>query len=160
MFANTAFTQVQKQTPVTAALSGAVGGYFESLPVEYNTNPGKKYPLLIFVHGKGELGDGSASQLPRVLANGPAKLINQGKFPGSFTVKGETFSFIVISPQFSNNKYNEAPTEIDNVITYCKQKYRVDEERIYVTGLSMGGGFAWRYIGKFADQVAAAVMVC
>lgn len=160
LFVNTGFAQVQKQTPVSVSVSTLAGGYYESLPVDYITNTGKRYPLLIFVHGKGELGDGSASQLPRVLANGPSKLINQGKFPNSFIVKGETFSFIVISPQFRTNKYDSAAVEINRIVSYCKQKYRVDEERIYVTGLSMGGGFVWNYIGEHAADVAAAVMVC
>ncbi|HTN05782.1 PKD domain-containing protein [Agriterribacter sp.] len=157
---NSALAQVQKQTPVYVSLSTMVGGYYESLPVDYTTNPGKKYPLLIFIHGKGELGDGSASQLPRVLVNGPARLLNQGKFPGSFTVNGQKFSFIVISPQFISNSYTASPAAINDIITYCVQKYRVDEERIYITGLSMGGGFTWKYIGAYPERVAAAIPVC
>ncbi|MCO5240357.1 MAG: PKD domain-containing protein [Chitinophagaceae bacterium] len=160
MYANTGISQVQKQTPVYTSLSTHVRGYYESLPVDYNSSPGKKYPLLIFIHGKGELGDGSASQLPRVLVNGPAKLINQGKFPNSFTVQGEKFSFIVISPQFVSNNYDVSADNISDVINFCKQKYRIDEERIYVTGLSMGGGFAWRFMGKYPELIAAGLAVC
>ncbi len=160
LFAKTVIAQVQKQTPVYTSLSALIGGYYESLPVDYSSNPTKKYPLLVFIHGKGELGDGSASQLPRVMSNGPARLINQGKFPSTFKVNGDNYSFIVISPQFSTDKYSSSPAAINDVINYCIQKYRVDEERIYITGLSMGGGFAWRVISTYPERIAAGLMVC
>src|SRR5690606_1400268 len=70
---NSAFTQVQTQKPVSIRLSANIGGYYESLPVDYSSNPQKKYPLLLFIHGRGEMGDGSLEQLPRVIANGPPR---------------------------------------------------------------------------------------
>uniref|UniRef100_UPI0012641436 PKD domain-containing protein n=1 Tax=Agriterribacter humi TaxID=1104781 RepID=UPI0012641436 len=157
-FSNSAFTQVQNQTPVSTRLSTNIGGYYESLPVDYNSNPQKKYPLLLFFHGRGEMGDGSLGQLPRVLANGPARLINQGKFPTSFLVGGQQFSFIVISPQL-NEREGIDRAEITAVINYCISKYRVDEDRIYITGLSMGGGITMLYVARFPLRFAAALSV-
>ena len=95
------FAQYQKtQRAVTANVSPRIQGYYESLPVSYASNPTKKYPLLIFLHGVGELGNGT-TQLPLVLKNGIPKMLNQGTFPASFTVGGVAHSFIVISPQLS-----------------------------------------------------------
>lgn len=119
--------QTQKAIP-NIAISENINGYYESLPVDYSSNPSKKYPLLIFMHGNGERGDGSAAQLPRVLVNGPPKLINQGKFPPFINIGGENFSFIVISPQSKESSTN--PKNIANLIQYCISNYRVDEDRI------------------------------
>src|SRR5947209_6742129 len=90
----------QPQTPKYVTTAGNSHGYYEYLPPGYN-NSGQSYPLLIFIHGIGELGDGSPYQLPKVLVNGPPRLINQGSWPASFKVRGHTFSFIVITPQFT-----------------------------------------------------------
>lgn len=161
-FNHFSYGQVQTQKAVTAKIDPYVSGYYESLPVDYSTNTTKKYPILIFLHGKGEIGNGSTG-LPLVLRNGPPKLLNEGKFPSSFTVGGKNYSFIVISPQINVYNYSISNTVVSDVIAYCKQKYRVDEQRIYITGLSMGGSFAWTFVGgnkANADIIAASLLVC
>jgi hypothetical protein len=95
-----------------------------------------------------------------VLRNGPPKLISQGTFPASFTVNNENFKFIVISPQF-----NEWPTEgdVDNILNYLIANYPVDINRVYLTGLSMGGGTVWNHSGSTfgrAARIAGIVPVC
>src|SRR6476620_5286422 len=145
-----AMAQNLTQRPVTTNVNYAIGGYYECLPLDYKTNPTKKYPLMIFIHGIGELGNGSATELPRVLRHGPPQLIDDGSFPNSFTVNGRTSSFIIISPQFREN-YRDADA-VSSLIDYCVAKYRVDESRIYLTGLSMGGGMSWIYAGKSAGN--------
>lgn len=155
------FAQYQKtQRAVTANVTTTIQGYYESLPVDYAANPTKKYPLLIFLHGVGELGNGT-TQLPLVLKNAIPKLLNQGIFPASFTVGGEKFSFIVISPQFTST--SGQPAAIDAMINYCIQRYRVDISRIYLTGLSLGGKRSWDYPAYDkvkASRLAAIVPVC
>ena len=152
----------QVQTPrYNVSMTANSNGFYEYLPTGYST-PGNQsiYPVLIFLHGIGELGDGSISQLSKVLANGPPKLINQGSFPESFTVNGQTHRFIVISPQFINWPN---PLDINNIIDYAIQNYRVDVNRIYLTGLSMGGGVVWDYAGNnsiYANRLAAIIPVC
>ncbi|MEO6868750.1 MAG: hypothetical protein ABI168_03840, partial [Ginsengibacter sp.] len=149
----------QVQTPkYGVSMTVNSNGYYEYLPSGYSSSSGK-YPLIIFVHGLGELGDGSQSQLSKVLANGTPKQISQGIFPESFTVKGQTFKFIVLSPQFTIWPY---PYDIDNIINYAIKNYRVDTARIYLTGLSMGGGVVWEYPGEdlsYANRIAAIVPI-
>jgi Phospholipase/Carboxylesterase/Secretion system C-terminal sorting domain len=143
----------QVQTPRFITTSANSNGFYEYLPAGYNTGS-QTYPLMIFVHGDGELGNGG-SDLPKVLVNGPPKLINNGQFPSSFTVNGNTYSFIVISPQFM--EWPDA-THVDAVINYAIAHYRVDVNRVYITGLSMGGAVAWGYPGTsaaFASKIAA-----
>ncbi len=158
---NVAFSQNQVLTHVHERINAAMGGYYESLPVGYASNPSKKYPLIISFHGIGELGDGSAGQITKLLSNGLPRLINEKRFPSSLTVGGEQFSFIVVSPQLSSNYRN--PAGVVDVINHCIQKYRVDPDRIYLTGLSMGGGLAWLYAGHskaYADRLAAMLVIC
>lgn len=153
------YGQVQTQTPISIRLSENIGGYYESLPVDYNSNPGKKYPMILFFHGKGEKGNGSLSQLPRVAAHGPAELIKKGLFPSYFTVNGQTFSFIVISPQINADETINK-SEIGAMIDYMMNKYRVDEDRVYITGLSMGGGITMGTLIKYPQRFAAVLSVC
>jgi dienelactone hydrolase len=124
-----------------------INGFYEYLPQGY-TPGGQKYPLMVFLHGSGEIGDGSAAQLPIVLRNGPPKLISEGTFPTSFTVNGQTFKFIVISPQFNSEPdVPLVPGAVNDILDYAIAHYQVDQSKIYVTGLSMGGGFVWEYAG-------------
>ena len=150
----------QVQTPRYVSMCSLTNGYYEYLPQGYSATGSKTYPLILFIHGEGEIGDGSAAELPAVLTNGTPLQISQGIFPSSFTVNGQSFSFIVLSPQF-----NVWPTEIsiDTVITYAIQHYNVDINRVYLTGLSMGGGVVWQYAGNnptYASRLAAIVPIC
>lgn len=139
--------QAQTHTPITTHVTNNINGYWEYLPADYNTSA-KTYPLMIFFHGVGEVGDGSTASLQNVLKQGVPKLISQKAFPSSFTVNGKTFSFIVISPQFVNT--SRSILELNQLIDYCCAKYRVDKSRIYFTGLSFGGGTCTFYASNSA----------
>jgi len=146
----------QVQTPRYISTGPNSNGYYEYLPAGY-TKSTKSYPLLVFVHGEGQLG-GSSSALRLILQTGLPLLIYKGQFPDSFNVKGNYHSFIVISPQFiawpSDN-------DINDVITYALAHYRVDTGRVYLTGLSMGGGATWSYAASYqsASMLAAIVPI-
>ena len=135
-------------------------GYLEHLPDDYSVSS-QKYPVLIFLHGAGERGNG-ISALEGLKKNGPPKRIEAGH-PMQFNVKGKTESFIVISPQLWS-KYNSWPAfYVDLVIEHVKKTYRVDLDRIYLTGLSMGGGGCWAYTSfkaEYAGKIAAMVPIC
>jgi dienelactone hydrolase len=147
--------QSQVQTARHISTGPFSNGFYEYLPAGYNTGS-QTYPLIIFCHGQGENGDGNA-QLPNVLDNGIPKLIAAGTFPTSFTVNGNTFSFIVITPQFTEWPPASA---VQDVINYAIAHYRVDPNRIYLTGLSEGGGVTWDYAGSslMAANTLAAIL--
>lgn len=135
-------------------------GYYEYLPTGYNSSSLQTYPLIIFIHGYGQLGDGSGAELSKVLWFGLPQVIDQGRFPGSFTVNGQTHRTIVISPQF---KSWPTAADINGVLNYIVQHYKVNQNRIYLTGMSMGGGTTWDYAGSnsvAAGKLAAIVPVC
>ncbi|UZS00101.1 PKD domain-containing protein [Chondrinema litorale] len=131
-------------------------GYLEYLPSDYNDNENKKYPLLIFLHGQGEIGNGT-SDIWKVARNGPPKHIQDGH-DMTYTVNGETHKFLVISPQLAASSWQA--NFIDKVVEHAKKTYRVDENRIYLTGLSLGGSGVWNYAVTHPDKLAAIAAVC
>jgi len=110
-------------------------------PDDYASATSTKYPLLVFLHGSGESGTNPAQIYNSTTAGGPAYLIEHGGWPSSFTnpVDKKAYKFIVISPQ-SNNNWSTNGDELDYIIKYMMANYRVDANRIYLTGLSAGGG--------------------
>lgn len=126
-----------QQKPVTANIGNNIGGYYVAKPSNYDSTS-TRYPLIIFLTGAGQYGNGSID-LPSLLNDGPAQLLDEKKFPASFTVNGQTFSFIVFTPQFKNvaSVFN-----VKECIAFAKTAYRIDTTRIYLSGLSIGGELA------------------
>jgi predicted esterase len=144
------------------APSGLFIGYYEYKPVDYNADPGKKYPLIIFLHGIGERGNGS-TELPRILANGIPKYINAGHKMRFTSLAGQQETFLVLSPQLSASYGSWQNIYVDEMLKYAKQNLRIDTNRIYLTGLSLGGGGTWKYVSASlnnAKQFAAIATVC
>ncbi|HTL09053.1 MAG TPA: PHB depolymerase family esterase [Chitinophagaceae bacterium] len=142
------------QQPYTVFINQYIGGYYEALPAHYATTD-KKYPLLLFLHGGGQVGDGD-KDLPLVLNDGVAKIISEKKFPPSFSVNGEQFSFIVLSPQF---RATPPDSMVMSFLSFALKKYRIDPARVYLTGLSMGGVLTSTLAGTHTATFAAAVPI-
>jgi len=138
----------RKAVHETSATDVFTGSWYEQLPPGYDPNGSTLYPVIIFTHGSGEMGDGSSSQLSLVLANGPPKLVHNGTFPTSFTVNGHTYSFIVLSPQYSGEDLQVNATSA--FINYALSHYKIDPDHVYLTGLSAGGTPVWYYPAKSA----------
>jgi predicted esterase len=128
----------------------ATNGYWEYLPPGYGD--GMKVPLMVFWHGVGEDGNGSAAGLPIVLRQGPPKYISQNQWPAARP-------FIVLSPQHGPTGCPTA-TEIHDFMTFAIGHYDVDLTRVYLTGLSCGAMGSASYLGQFkGEQVVAAVLI-
>lgn len=140
------------QTPFPSPNDAGLG-YYEYRPAGYDT-PGSQFPLIVFFHGVGECGDGSLNQLPLVLKHGPPKLIEAGR----------AFPAIVISPQAPKNAsgtcswVNLTTPFVDFVLNHYGA--HIDRNRIYITGLSLGGEGTWTYARSHPDTVAAIVPIC
>src|SRR5215217_3308034 len=130
--------QAQQKAHYNTYVSSSCNGFYDYLPSGYDPSGSKLYPVIIFVHGSWEVGSGSSSDLPKVLRHGPPNLIANGKWPSSFSYNSNYYKFIVFSPQF---KYASAgASSINDVINYVVNHYKVDKSRIYLTGVSSGGG--------------------
>ncbi|QDS91571.1 Prolyl oligopeptidase family protein [Roseimaritima multifibrata] len=117
--------------------------YLLALPKDYDKQD--SWPLILFLHGAGERGD----DLELVKMHGPPKLIGEGK----------DMPFIVVSPQCPKNVWWE-PIELSALLDQVIKKYKVDEDRIYVTGLSMGGFGTWELAAFTPDRFAAIAPIC
>jgi predicted peptidase len=117
--------------------------YLIYLPPDYDKQP--KWPLLLFLHGSGERG----TDLQKVKVHGPPKLIAAGK----------QFPCIVVSPQCPEDQWWE-PIELVALLDDLASKYKVDADRVYVTGLSMGGFGTWRLAMYAPNRLAAIAPIC
>jgi len=143
------------QTQVHYELTSNCAGFYQALPARYDSTS-KRYPLIVFLHGSGEMGNGT-TDLSKVLKNAIPNLIDKKKFPPNFQVKNNNYSFIVLSPQVKNWT---TPEDVLATIEYGISKLRVDTTRIYVTGLSLGGNTTWNFAAKYPDRVTAIVPIC
>lgn len=119
--------------------------YLLYLPDGYTSDTATRFPLMIFLHGSGESGE----DLAKVKVHGPPKMIDQGR----------KFPFIVVSPQAPPNTGWQTD-RMEAMLNDIKKKYRVDEDRIYLTGLSMGGFGTWNWAAKFPNEFAAIAPIC
>ncbi|MEO7990609.1 MAG: PKD domain-containing protein [Chryseolinea sp.] len=115
-------------------------GYLEYLPPGYASTT-DLYPTIIFLHGSGERGDGTASQIMRVAAGGTPKFIKNGATM-CFVVNGVNECFIVLSPQQTTDRWGWQGDVIP-FVKFALATYRIDPDRVYLTGLSMGGDGTW-----------------
>lgn len=144
-----------QQRPVHQDIGSNVGGFYEALPPGYDSSAAA-YPLIVFLHGGGELGDGNRD-LPLVLKHAIPKMIKEKSFPLTFNVGDSSFSFVVISPQFKEWPQSK---DVEAVMNYAVEHYRISRHRIYMVGLSMGGGATWKYAADYGKRLAAIVPIC
>ncbi|HKP31582.1 MAG TPA: hypothetical protein VJT83_02610, partial [Chitinophagaceae bacterium] len=155
------FSFSQQVPKSVVAANGTFIGFLQYTPTDYSSNPNTKYPLIIFLHGIGERGNGT-TELGRVAANAIPRYINAGS-PMRFYHNGEWKTFLVISPQLANGMGYWPPFYVEEMIKYAKQNLQIDTNRIYLTGLSLGGGGVWQYATESvanSKQLAAIAPVC
>jgi dienelactone hydrolase len=118
------------------------------LPVGYEKTTDKK-PMLVFLHGAGECG----TDCNAIFIHGPdSHLRGDPKFK-------DTYPFIGLSPQCPPGRRWDSPNQIAAVAELVKevtQKLRVDSDRVYATGLSMGGKATW-LLAHHAPELFAAI---
>ena len=119
--------------------------YLLYLPPDYNKSSDKKWPLMLFLHGAGERG----TDVNRAAIHGPMSLVKQGT----------NFPFIIVAPQCPTDELwdNEPLLQLLDRIT---DEHSVDTNRVYLTGLSMGGYGTWRLGLGFPERFAALAPVC
>jgi predicted peptidase len=118
-------------------------GYLLYLPKDYEAQP--SWPLLVFLHGAGERGD----DLELVKKHGPPKLVEEG----------QDLPFIVLSPQCQERGGWQAEA-LAKLIDEIVAKHKVDADRVYLTGLSMGGFGTFALAAAHPEKFAAIVPIC
>jgi len=117
--------------------------YLNYTPQSYSVKESPK-PLLLFLHGRGECGN----DLELVKKWGPPKLVQaENDFP-----------FVVISPQCASPGWDVVA--LKGLVDHITNTMNVDRQRVYVSGLSMGGYGTWKFVANYPEIVAAAVPIC
>jgi predicted peptidase len=123
-----------------------------ALPKGY-AQSAQDWPLVVFLHGSGECG----TDLEAVKRNGPPRLV----------AEGHDYPFILCSPQLDGTFDADGETDarwdpawLHALLGQLRQRLRVDDRRVSVTGLSLGGHGAWRWLSVYPDELAAAVPIC
>lgn len=145
--------------------NGGTMNYRLYIPADYD--PQQAYPVVLFLHGAGERGDDNLKQLKAGIIE-PFKQENN-----------PIYGCIVIAPQCPVGKQwvntsgwaqsvystDETPEteELKAVLKIVKEvqaTYSTDPDRLYVTGLSMGGYGTWDLLTRHPALFAAAIPVC
>jgi predicted peptidase len=126
---------------------------------------GQRYPLVIFLHGAGERGDDNRLQLVHGMREF-ARADRRKEFPA-----------FVLAPQCpSNQKWVDVPWDAPKLeqpekpakamglclelIDKLQKDLPIDDRRLYLTGLSMGGFGTFDAIARWPDRFAAAMPIC
>ena len=123
--------------------------YLVWLPEGYGEDPSHRHPLIVFLHGSGD--DDYDSTF--VIGFGLPAVLAQGDQP-------DGFDFVVVSPQAApGSSWIQAGQleTVDDLIEEVLGTYLVDPDRVYLTGLSMGGYASWHLAMRHPQRFAAMV---
>lgn len=121
--------------------------YLLHLPDGYRADADQRWPLILFLHGAGERG----SDLALVREHGIPKV----------AMHLDEFSFIAVSPQCPvNTSWNDYRPALIGLLDTIIQNYLVDTNRVYLTGMSMGGFGTWLLAAEYPDRFAAIAPIC
>ena len=119
--------------------------------------PVKRWPLLLYLHGSGERG----ADPWQVAQNGPPKLLHKNatlSFAEKAVVPKLAENFIVLAPQCPAGAVWDNAALLA-LLDDAVKRLRIDPQRVYVTGLSMGGYATWSLIAHAPERFAAAVPI-
>lgn len=150
-------------TPLTAAPEAMEWKAPNGITVKYRWSapakiePGKTYPLVLFLHGAGERGDDNKAQLK----HGVPAIIRNAEKLGT--------PVFLLAPQCPANGWWSTRGKdgenalLDAVLALVDEKLKqhpIDPKRFHVTGISMGGYGTWEMLSRVPDRIASAVPIC
>ena len=125
--------------------------YYVCLPKEFATKK-TNWPLILALHGAGERGD----NIEKIKREGLLKEISGL----NASLKKEVFPGIVVAPQCPTDVKWWTMEDLKSLLDEISNILPVDKDRIYVTGMSMGGIGTWNMITTYPDYFAAAIPIC
>jgi dienelactone hydrolase len=139
---------LQASAQQTAKMTSTGIGYLEYLPQGYKTNS-NNYPIVISLHGIKEKGN-TLADVARVANVGLPKYVKYGK----------QYPFILISPQLKTSMSRWTGDYVMQVLNHVRKSLRIDNRKIYLTGLSLGGGGVWSVATAYPSTFAAILPIC
>jgi predicted peptidase len=136
--------QIETVTTITKTVEV---NYLLYLPGDYAKDPHQKWPLILFLHGSGERG----SDLELLKKQPLPKTLDQQK----------DFPFVVLSPQLplAMGNWSAWIDPVNILLDQIQATTSVDTQRVYLTGLSMGGFGAWEFALRYPRRFAAIVPI-
>jgi len=119
--------------------------YLKYIPEAYDPAGTTLVSLVVFLHGAGERGD----DLELVKKHGIPKEAEAGR----------QFPFVAICPQCERETRWD-PARVEGLVGAIEEEYRIDPDRIYLTGMSMGGMGTWATAMTYPERFAALAPVC
>ncbi|PEN14239.1 phospholipase [Longibacter salinarum] len=120
------------------------GRFLVRFPEGYRTDPSRRWPFLLFLHGAGERG----RDLNLVQRHGPLSDSAPDEIPA-----------IIVAPQCDLEDWWNAAA-LEALVESCLERYRVDEARMALTGISMGGSAAWELAARTPERWTAVAPIC
>ena len=115
--------------------------YISYTPKEYNDDTIKKWPLIIYLHGGSSRG---ADTIKLYCCGIPDQIW-----------RGREFPFIIVAPQCPIHQRWSTDNWFENFYEEITTKYRVDTNKVYLTGVSLGGAGTWYLAIKYPEKIAA-----
>jgi predicted peptidase len=143
--ADVATTRMEAKTFASTGAHPIRLEYLLYLPRSYQTTPTTRWPLMLYLHGAGE----RSTNVFGVTWHGPPKLVRQGR----------DFPFIIVAPLCPPKEW-WSDTKLLRLLDNVQDEYRVDTNRVYLTGMSMGGSGTWSLGLSHPDRFAAIAPIC
>lgn len=134
------------QAQASGTLKKIKYNYILNVPEDYGKDPNKKWPIIFYLHGR----HASGTNLQSVKRYGLPY----------YLAKGKKIDFIVVSPQCPWGKNWASEDWFNPVFDEVAAKLNVDENRIYLIGMSMGGFGTWELASRMPDRFAAISPMC
>lgn len=126
--------------------------YWFFLPANYEAQAQSGgAPLLLFLHGAGERGS-EPEDIAKVKVHGPPRLLAVPEF-------AKNFPCVTVSPQCKSG-FAWSPAQLMLLLDHVERNYNIDKNKVYVTGLSMGGFGTWMCLNESPNRFAAAAPIC
>lgn len=147
--------------------TGAPNGFWQWLPDNYSLTGIQTYPFILWLHGSGGNGNGT-TDLGDVLSSDGGGVANRLS-AGTWNGKQGSERFIVLMPQCPNSQQwpggyysNGGTSQITTFKNWAKSYYRIDTNRMYVMGHSMGGKGTYEALAldNASNEWAAAAPIC
>ncbi|MGP1464710.1 MAG: phospholipase [Prevotella koreensis] len=146
LFATLSITSVMAQVGQLAAIRGEVEDGYDFwlyVPSDYSETFDKT-PVIIFLHGASLCG----SDMNRSRRYGPLHALKMGR----------DIRAMIITPQNPGGAWN--PRKINNILEWVEDNYPMDDSRVYVLGMSLGGYGTMDFCGTYPEKIAAGMALC
>lgn len=115
--------------------------YLSYLPKEYEADAARRWPLVIYLHGGSDRG----ADLKRLYSSGIPDQVYRGR----------EFPFLLLAPQCPEHLRWSTDDWFENFYEEATARYRIDADRVYLTGPSLGGSGTWYIAARYPETFAA-----